>query len=132
VSIKRHNPDELAKPIGFSHAIAVAGRHPVYLAGETALDQSGVIVGDGLVPQFEKALSNLLTALAAAGGNPSDLAKMTIYVVDVEDYRARTAEIGRVWRRLAGRDYPAMTLVQVVRLWDVEALVELDGIAVLP
>ena len=52
--------------------------------------------------------------------------------MDPQDYRARSREIGAVWQRLAGRDYPAMALIGIVRLWDAPALVELEGIAVLP
>ena len=85
-----------------------------------------------MVAQFEQALGNLLTALRAAGGEPEHLASLTIYIVDMDDYRAHAAEIGQVWRRLVGRDYPAMAGIGVARLWDAEALVEVQGFAVLP
>ena len=96
------------------------------------MDADGVIVHGGVVAQFEQALTNLLTALAAAGGVPDQLVRATIYIVDVAAYRAAAAEIGVVWRRLAGRDYPAMAGIGVTRLWDDDALVEIEGIAVLP
>lgn len=131
MSIERINPAELGKPSGFSHAVVGTGR-TVFLAGQTALDASGRIVGDGVVAQFEKALSNLLEALRAAGGGPEHLAALTIYIVDVEDYRAHAREIGAVWRRLIGTDYPATAGIGVNRLWDAEALVEVQGTAVLP
>ena len=85
-----------------------------------------------MVAQFEQALGNLLTALRAAGGGPEHLAALTIYIVDMDDYRAHAREIGAVWRRLVGTDYPATAGVGVARLWDAEALVEVQGIAVLP
>jgi enamine deaminase RidA (YjgF/YER057c/UK114 family) len=132
VTLQRVNPAGLAAPSGFSHAVTATGGRIVFLAGQTALDADGNVAGDGIVVQFERALGNLLTALAEAGGRPEQLAKLTIFVTDPVDYRAHTAEIGRVWRRLAGREYPAMALVGIVRLWDAEALVELEGIAVLP
>ena len=75
---------------------------------------------------------NLLAALAAAGGRPEQLASLTVYIVDMDDYRSRAREVGAVWRRLVGRDYPAMAGIGVSRLWDAEALVELQGVAVLP
>ncbi|KIF04670.1 RidA family protein [Streptomyces sp. NPDC093801] len=128
----RINPPELSPATGFSHAVTATGGRLVFLAGQTALDGSGTVVGRTLPEQFERALANLLTALAAAGGVPSDLARVTVYAVDVEDYRAHAPELGRIWHRLAGRDYPAMAVVGVVRLWDTEALLELDGTAVLP
>jgi len=129
MTFERINPESLAAPIGFSHAVAVAGKRIVFLAGQTALDKSGVIVGNGIIEQFEKALSNLLTALEESGGTPAQLTKLTIFSVDPEDYRAHAKELGGVWKRLVGRDYPAMTLVGVTRLWDADALVEIEGYA---
>ena len=127
----RINPPELGRPSGYSHAVAAEGRF-VFLAGQTALDASNHIVGDGVVEQFERALGNLLTALRAADGEPADLCSVTIYIVDMDDYRAHAREIGAVWRRLAGTEYPAMAGIGVSRLWDAEALVEVQGFAVLP
>ncbi|MFI6108844.1 RidA family protein [Streptomyces sp. NPDC051310] len=131
MSLERINPSELSPPTGFSHAVTATGSRLVFLAGQTALDGDGRVVGETLPEQFETALGNLLAALKAAGGTPADLARVTVYATDVADYRARAPELGRVWRRLAGRDYPAMAVVGVVRLWDEQALVELDGFAVL-
>jgi enamine deaminase RidA (YjgF/YER057c/UK114 family) len=130
-TFERVNPPELARPAGFSHAVVASGR-TVFLAGQTALDAGGAIVGDGVVAQFEQALGNLLTALRAAGGEPRHLATLTVYAVDLADYRASAREIGAVWRRLVGTDYPAMAGIGVARLWDDEALVEVQGIAALP
>jgi enamine deaminase RidA (YjgF/YER057c/UK114 family) len=130
VGIERINPSRLARPSGFSHAVTAAGGRLVFLAGQTALDRDGAIVGGGVAGQFERALRNLFTALAAAGGAPGDLASLTVYVLDVDDYRAHSREIGAVWRRLAGRDYPAMAVIGVARLWDEHALLEVQGIAV--
>jgi enamine deaminase RidA (YjgF/YER057c/UK114 family) len=128
--MKRVNPAGLAKPSGFSHATVATGT-TVFLAGQTGMDADGHIVGGGLVPQFERALANLLTALREAGGEPRDLASMTVYIVDMDDYRSRAREIGAVWKRLVGADYPAMAGIGVSRLWDAEALVEVQGFAVL-
>ncbi|WP_028802217.1 RidA family protein [Streptomyces sp. 142MFCol3.1] len=132
MTAERVNPPGLSPPTGFSHAVVASGSRVVFLAGQTALDADGKVVGETLPEQFERALTNLLTALRAAGGAPSDLARVTVYATDVADYRAQAAELGRVWRRLAGRDYPAMALIGAARLWDEQALVELDGFAVLP
>ncbi len=132
MTLERVNPPGLPAPSGFSHAVTARGGSLVFLAGQTALDSDGNIVGGGIVAQFEQALANLLAALHAAGGGPEHLAKVTIFAVDPEDYRTHAREIGAVWARLAGRDYPAMALIGIVRLWDEPALVELEGIAVLP
>jgi enamine deaminase RidA (YjgF/YER057c/UK114 family) len=128
--MKRINPDSLAPPSGFSHAVVATGT-TVFLAGQTGMSPSGDIVIGGVVAQFEQALSNLMTALAAAGGSPADLTSLTIYIVDMDDYRANAREIGAVWKRLVGTDYPAMAGIGVSRLWDADALVEVQGFAVL-
>ncbi|MGN6613184.1 MAG: RidA family protein [Angustibacter sp.] len=130
MSLERVNPPQLAEPVGFSHAVVGEGR-VVVLAGQTALDGEGRVVPGDVVQQFEVALGNLLTALAAAGGRPDQLAGLTVYAVDLAGYRARAREIGAVWRRLVGRDYPAMAGIGISRLWDDEALVEVQGIAIL-
>ncbi|WP_405730293.1 RidA family protein [Streptomyces sp. NBC_00028] len=132
MSTERINPPGLSPPTGFSHAVVATGSRVVFLAGQTALDAEGKVVGETLPEQFERALTNLLTALRAAGGTPADLARVTVYATDVAEYRRRAGELGRIWRELAGRDYPAMAVVEVVRLWDKQALLELDGFAVMP
>ncbi|MGH8794685.1 MAG: RidA family protein [Stackebrandtia sp.] len=130
------NPPELPAPSGFSHAVVPPNGRTVYLAGQTALNREGQIVGGGenpdMVTQFAQCLSNLLTALAAAGGSAEHLASVRIYIVDVETYKARAKEIGAVWRQLAGTRYPAAAGVGVSRLWDDDALVEIEGVAVMP
>jgi enamine deaminase RidA (YjgF/YER057c/UK114 family) len=132
MTLERINPDELARPSGFAHAVRARGTVTVHLAGQTALDRDGRIVGGTVVEQFEQALGNLLTALRAAGGGPEHLAALTIYIVDVPDYRAHAREIGQVWKRLAGTDYPATAGIGVSRLWDDDALVEVQGVAEIP
>lgn len=127
----RINPPGLPRPSGFSHAVTTTADRLVFLAGQTALDADGRIVGKGVVAQFERALANLLAALSAAGGEPGDLTTLTVYIVDMDDYRAHAKEVGAVWRRLCGTEYPAMAAVGVSRLWDREALVEIQGVAAL-
>ena len=129
MDVERINPSELARPSGFSHAVSVAASRIVFLAGQVGMDRDGRVVSGGVVAQFEQALANLLTALAAAGGQPGDLVSLTIYIVDLADYQAHAKQIGAVWRRLAGAEYPAVAGVGVARLWDPEALVELQGVA---
>jgi enamine deaminase RidA (YjgF/YER057c/UK114 family) len=129
-NLQRINPPSLAKPSGFSHAVIARGT-TIHLAGQTGMDSSGAIVPGGLVPQFEQALANLITALNEAGGYADGLASLTIYIVDMDDYRAHAREIGEVWKRLAGTDYPAIAGIGVTRLWDDEAVVEIQGYAVL-
>jgi enamine deaminase RidA (YjgF/YER057c/UK114 family) len=132
MTLERINPEELARPSGFAHAVRARGTVTVHLAGQTALDADGRIVGGTVVEQFEQALGNLLAALRAAGGGPEHLAALTIYIVDVPDYRAHAREIGQVWKRLAGTDYPATAGIGIARLWDDDALVEVQGVAEIP
>ncbi|MEU6000658.1 RidA family protein [Streptomyces sp. NPDC047197] len=129
--LNRINPVDLSPPTGFSHAVTATGTRLVFLAGQTALDVEGKVTATTLPEQFEQALTNLLTALCHAGGTPADLARVTVYATDVADYRTQAAQLGRIWRKLAGRDYPAMAVIGAVRLWDEQCLVELDGVAVL-
>jgi len=130
VSVERINPGGLAPATGFSHAVTASGGRLIFLAGQTAQGADGQIEGGGVMQQFERALGNLLVALRAAGGAPRDLVSLTLYLVDLDGYRAHAREAGEVWRRLAGRDYPAMAAIGVHRLWDPEALVEVQGVAV--
>jgi enamine deaminase RidA (YjgF/YER057c/UK114 family) len=131
MTLQRVNPATLAKPSGFSHAVVADGGRVVFLAGQVALDAGGAIVGGTVAEQFERALGNLLEALRAAGGSPENLASLTVYAVDLDGYRAQAREIGQAWRRLAGREYPAMAAIGVSRLWDPAALVEIQGYAVI-
>jgi enamine deaminase RidA (YjgF/YER057c/UK114 family) len=97
VGIERVNPPSLAAPSGFAHAIVATGGQVVFLAGQTALNAAGEITGDTVVEQFERALTNLLAALAAAGGRPADLTSLTVYAVDLAGYREHGREIGAIW-----------------------------------
>jgi enamine deaminase RidA (YjgF/YER057c/UK114 family) len=132
MTVERINPPSLAPPSGFSHAVVAGAGRLVFLAGQTGMDGSGRVIGDDVAAQFEQALANILEALASAGGQPKDLASLTVFAVDLADYQAHGREIGAIWRRLVGRDYPAMAAVGVSRLWDPAALVEIQGYAVVP
>jgi enamine deaminase RidA (YjgF/YER057c/UK114 family) len=127
------NPPTLAAPSGFSHVVAADQGRTVWLAGQTSLDAGGTIVGAGdIVAQYDRSLRNVLTALDGAGGRPDHLVSTTTYVVDIDGYRAHSRELGRTWRALVGSHYPAMAVVGVSRLWDREALVEIQAVAVVP
>ncbi len=93
----------------------------LHLSGQTAMDATGRIVDGDIVDQFRQALSNALTALRAAGSEPSDLLSVRIYLTDIPGYQARGKEIGQVWKELCGPTYPAMTGVGVTSLWQPEA-----------
>ena len=123
------NPGTLAKPSGYAHGVLTG--NTVFLGGQTAMDAGGKIVPGGIVEQFRQSFGNVLTTLAEAGGVPSDLVSVTVYLTDVDDYQANGRRIGEVWRELAGAVYPAMAGIGVTRLWQKEALIEIQGVAVI-
>ena len=127
------NPPTLAPAVGFSHAVASRGGRTLWLAGQNGTDGDGRIVSPGdLVAQLDLALANLVAALSGAGGRPEHLVQVRLYVTDVGAYRASRHELGAVWRRHCGRHFPAMTLLGVSAFFDPEAVVEIDGVAVVP
>lgn len=126
------NPPELGPAVGFSHAVVAApGRH-VYLGGQVAQGPDGVVVAGSLVEQFDVALGNVVTALRAAGAEPEHLVRLIVYTTEPEEYRASLAELGTTYRRHLGRHYPAMAFFAVSALFDLTAVVELVGTAVVP
>ena len=124
-------PAGLAPAVGFAHAIVAAPGQLVLLAGQTAQDEHGVVRGEGMVEQFDRAIANLLTAVRDAGGKPHHVVSLTIYVTDMDAYRHATRELGETWRAHFDRHYPAMALVEVTSLVDPAALVEVQGVAVI-
>jgi enamine deaminase RidA (YjgF/YER057c/UK114 family) len=123
---------ELAKPVGYAHAVVAGPGRIVHLGGQTALGPDGTIRGETLVEQFDVAAGNVLAALRAAGGAPEHIVQMLMFVTDVAEYKASLRELGEVWRRHFGRRYPAMALLGVTALLDEQARVELVATAVLP
>ena len=124
------NPETLPHPSGFSHAVIAQAGRTVYLAGQTAQQPDGTVVAGTLAEQFEVAAGNVVKALQAAGAHPQDLVSMQIFVTDIIEYQRLSKEIGAAYRRHFGRHYPAMALLEVSRLFDPKATVELMGIAV--
>jgi enamine deaminase RidA (YjgF/YER057c/UK114 family) len=127
------NPPSLGRPRGFSHGmLAPTGGRLLFVAGQTAADENGYIAERGLTAQFETALRKVLAVIEAAGGRPGHIARMTIYVTDLEAYLAGRRALGDLWSKHMGVHYPAMALVQVTRLVDADAAVEIEATAVLP
>jgi enamine deaminase RidA (YjgF/YER057c/UK114 family) len=124
-------PQGWATPSGYAHGVLAQGR-VLAIAGQIGAADGGPVVAGGLVPQFDRALANVATVLQAAGAGLDDVVSMTVYVTDQAAYRAARGALGEVWRRHAGRRYPAMTLVEVSGLLAEDAQVELQALAVLP
>ena len=126
------NPEGLAPPVGFAHAVVAAHGRTVYLGGQAAQGPDGRITGTTLAGQFDVAAGNLVAVLAAAGGAPEHLVSLQVYTTDAAAYRAVLSELGAVYRRHLGRHYVATALFEVAGLFDPAAKVELVGIAVVP
>ena len=127
------NPAALGEPRGWNHGLlAPAGGRVLFVAGQTATAPAGHIETPDFAAQFALALDRVLAVVRAAGGEPSHIGRMTIYVTDLAAYRDARRELGAAWRARLGRHYPAMALVEVSGLVDAGALVEIEATAVLP
>lgn len=128
------NPPELMKPVGFSHAGLTRGGRTLYLSGQVAKDRDGHVVGKGdIVAQFRQVCENLKSLVTAAGGQLTDVVKLTIYVLDAGEFKRHGKPIGVVYREFFGKHYPAMTLVGARDLYDASegCLIEIEGFACL-
>jgi enamine deaminase RidA (YjgF/YER057c/UK114 family) len=134
MSLEPVQPASWSPPRGYSNGVlAPAGARTLYVAGQVAWDAEQRLVGPGdFVAQFARALENVVEVVRAAGGAPQHLARLTIYVVDKDAYLARTKELGAEYRRVMGKHYPAMALVQVAALVEEGALLEIEGTAAIP
>ena len=103
-----------------------------YVAGQDAAEPEGEVTTTDFTAQFGLALEKMLTIVEAAGGRAEDIGRMTIYVTDLDTYRAERPRLGDVYRASMGRHFPAMALVEVKRLVDPLALVEIEATAVIP
>ena len=119
------NPPGWAAAKGYSNGVLVRGP-TLYVAGQIGWNEAQEFETDDLGEQFLQALDNVLAVVKAAGGEPSDVARMTVYVTDLDAYRASLRTIGAGWRARFGRHYPAMALVAVVGLLEPRAKVEIE------
>lgn len=126
------NPTALAKPVGYANGILTQGGKILFLAGQTGMDATGKIANPfDLIDQFRQALENMRVILHEAGGTMTDLVKLTLFITDKRAYHAQRDRIGQVYREYFGRYFPAMTLVEVKSLYDPNAQIEIEGIAVI-
>lgn len=126
------NPDGWPRPKGFSNGTAAQGRQ-VYVAGQIGWNPvSESFESDDFAAQVRQALENTVAVLAAGGAGPEHVTRMTWYVTDIDEYLGSVREVGAAYREVIGPNYPAMALVQVVRLVDPRARVEIETTAVVP
>jgi enamine deaminase RidA (YjgF/YER057c/UK114 family) len=125
------NPEELGPARGFSHATVAGGL--VWLGGQIGSDATGKVAEPGdIVAQYARAIRNVSIALRAVGSAPADTVKLTYYVTDVKAYKDNLRAIGSAYREVFGHHYPATTLLEVRSLFDPDAMVEIDAVAVCP
>jgi enamine deaminase RidA (YjgF/YER057c/UK114 family) len=130
---RRVDPASLAKPVGYAHGVLAGPGRLLFLGGQVGWDRDGKFPHPhDLAKQVDLALENLLAVLREAGGAPEHVTSLRVYVLSADDWRANAKAIGEVWRRRMGRWFPAMALLEVKRLYEPEALVEIEGMAVVP
>jgi enamine deaminase RidA (YjgF/YER057c/UK114 family) len=116
---------------GYANGVLTADG-TLYVGGQIGWEADQVFRTHDFIGQMEQALRNIMAVVEAAGGGAEHLVRLTWYVVDKKEYLARQAEVGQAYRRVLGRNFPAMTMVVVAGLVEDEALVEIEATAVIP
>jgi enamine deaminase RidA (YjgF/YER057c/UK114 family) len=125
------HPKSWARTKGYANGIAAEGRL-IFLAGQIGWTGEQVFESDDFIAQTEQALRNIVAVLKSGGAGPEHLVRLTWFVVDKREYADRVAEVGAAYRRVIGRHYPAMTLVEVKSLLEPRARIEIEATAVVP
>lgn len=125
-------PDGLPRARGYSHVVSAEPGRSVWVAGQIATDDTGAVVGETFTQQFDRALANVVLALAGADAEPHHVVSMQIFTTDVGAYLAAAPELGSAYRAHMGKHYPAIALLGVSALVDPAALVEIMATAVVP
>jgi len=132
MSFELLNPKGLEPPVGYAHVAKITSGTMVHVAGQAPFDDQGRVVGKGdFVAQFTQVVRNLKTAIDAVGGRPDQYAVLTIYVTDLAAYWANKKPLGSAYTQVFGKYFPAITLVEVKRLYNPDCMIEISGIAVL-
>jgi len=126
------NPQALGAPRGWNNGmLAPRDGRLLFIAGQAGWEEESTGTPPDFAGQFARSLDRVLAIIAAAGGAPTDLARLTIYVVDLAAYRESRKAIGAVWRERLGKHYPAVALLEVKGLVDQGAVVEMEATAVI-
>jgi enamine deaminase RidA (YjgF/YER057c/UK114 family) len=125
-------PAGWAAPVGYANGIEVAAGRMVFVAGQVGWDAAQKFQSEEIAPQFEQALKNVLAVLAEAGGRAEHICRITAYCCDKPAYLAARPALGRIWRGLMGRHFPAMSMIFVADLLDAPGKIELEATAVIP
>jgi enamine deaminase RidA (YjgF/YER057c/UK114 family) len=132
VKLQLINPESLGAPRGYSNGVLARGGAILFVAGQIGWNGDRQIVQGGFAAQFAQALSNALEVVREAGGTAENVARLTIYVAQKQEYLDALEEVGAAYRKLMGRHYPAMSLVEVSALLETGAKVEIEATAVVP
>jgi enamine deaminase RidA (YjgF/YER057c/UK114 family) len=126
------DPVGLESPVGYAHVAKITGGTVIHVAGQAPFDDKGEVVGKGdFVAQFTQVMRNLKTAVEAAGGKPTQYAVLTIYITHLEAYWNNKTRLGTAYRDVFGKYFPAITLVEVRRLYNPDCMIEISGVAVI-
>ncbi len=127
------NPEALGAPKGYSNGVLCEpGGRLLFVAGQVGWDENEQIVSERFSEQFGRAIQNVATIVEAAGGKPEHVTRLTIFVSDKDEYEAELREVGAQYRRVMGRHFPAMSLIQIAALLEKGAKVEIEATAVIP
>jgi enamine deaminase RidA (YjgF/YER057c/UK114 family) len=124
------NPAGWPRPKGFANGILARGEM-VFVGGMIGQDSQGRFA-DGFVAQMKLALKNIAAVLKEAGATPAHIVRLTWYVRDIDEYLAELPALGAAYREVMGRHFPAMAVVEVNRLVEPQARLEIEATAVLP
>jgi enamine deaminase RidA (YjgF/YER057c/UK114 family) len=132
--LRKIQPAGWPPPLGYANGMCSLGQgeRVLFVAGQVGSRSDGAFHTDDLGEQFAQALDNVLTVVRAAGGEPSNIARMTVYVTDLDAYRSSTRPIGLAWRARMGQHFPAMALIGVAGLVEKRAKVEIEATCILP
>jgi len=132
--LRKVQPEGWPPPLGYANGMCTLGRgeRVLFVAGQVGWQPDGTFRTDDLAEQFAQALDNVLAVVRAAGGEPSCIARMTVYVTDLDAYRSSTRAIGHAWRERMGRHFPAMALLGIAGLVEKGAKVEIEATCILP
>jgi enamine deaminase RidA (YjgF/YER057c/UK114 family) len=129
-SIRRINPPELGTPPGYSQIVEVSAGRMIFIAGQTALDRDGNVLGkNDFVAQAEQVFQNLTIALQASQCTPANLVKLTVFLTDMDNLEAYREARNRFFASVTPSAAPAVTLVEVSKLYGPDFLIEIEAIA---
>ena len=124
-------PENWARPAGYANGVVARGR-TIFVAGQVGWNAENRFESDDLVAQIAQAIRNIVAVLACDGAGPQHVTNLVWYFIDKREYVSRLSEVGKVYREIMGKNFPAMTAVQVSALIEERAKIEIQATAVVP